>query len=95
MFFVCLCRNILKGKPIPSGEKGIYFAEAGLCTHKEYSQRLADAGYKLGCLSSPTITEATLDQVAKGFTNGNLLIAELSYGAKHALLFVSRFLRLV
>ncbi|KAH6611881.1 NAD dependent epimerase/dehydratase family protein [Boeremia exigua] len=81
MFFVCLCRNILEGRNVPAGEKGVYFTEAGSFTHREYSQRLADAGFKLGVLAAPAVTEATLDEVAKGFTNGNRLIAELSYGA--------------
>lgn len=81
-FLMCLCRNILEGKIIPSGEKGIYFTETGRYTHRELSQRLADAGYKMGLISSPTVTEASLEEIANGFTNGNRLIAEISYGAK-------------
>lgn len=80
--FLCLCRHVLHGTKIPSGEQGIYNAEAGSFTHREYSQRLADAGHEMGYLESPTVREAGLDKVAKGFTNGNRLIAELSYGAK-------------
>lgn len=81
-FLMCLCRNVLQGKKIPSGDQGIYFVETGRFTHREFSQRLADVGYKMGFVSSPTVTEASLDEVAKRFTNGNRLIAELSYGAK-------------
>lgn len=81
-FLMCLCRNVLQGKKIPSGDQGIYFVETGRFTHREFSQRLANVGYKMGFVSSPTVTEASLDEVAKGFTNGNRLIAELSYGAK-------------
>ncbi|KAF2623424.1 hypothetical protein BU25DRAFT_424934 [Macroventuria anomochaeta] len=81
MLFVCLCLHILEGTIKPSGEQVIYFTETGLFTHKEYSQYLANPSHKLGYLLSPTITEATLDEVAKGFTNGNRLTAELSYGA--------------
>ena len=80
--FLCLCCHVLHGTKIPSGEQGIYNAEAGSFTHREYSQRLADAGHEMGYLESPTVREAGLDEVAKGFTNGNRLIAELSYGAK-------------
>lgn len=81
-FLMCLCKNIHEGKKIPSGEQGVYFVETGRFTHREFSQRLADAGYKMGLIPSPTVIEASLDEVAKGFTNGNRLIAELSYGAK-------------
>jgi nucleoside-diphosphate-sugar epimerase len=81
-FLMCLCSNILKGQKIPSGKQGVYFVETGQFTHLEFSQRLADAGHKLGLISLPTVTKASLDEVAKGFTNGNRLIAELSYGAK-------------
>lgn len=88
-FLMCLCRNIHEGTKIPSGEQGVYFVETGRFTHREFSQRLADAGYKMGLIPSPTVTEASLDQVAQGFTNGNRLVAELSYGAKYVLLVLS------
>lgn len=78
----CLCRNILEGKKILSGQQGVYITETGLSTHMNYSQHLADAGHKLGYLTFPTVMKASLDEVAKGFTNGNRLVAELSYGAK-------------
>ncbi|KNG47662.1 nad dependent epimerase dehydratase family protein [Stemphylium lycopersici] len=64
---------------IGSGEFRRYTTQ--LFSHREYSQRLADVSHEMGYLDSPTVREAGLDEVAKGFTNGNRLIAELSYGA--------------
>lgn len=55
----------IKNEPLRDGERGIYFSATGRFTWKEWSQRVADAGFKLGALKTNEVRSLSLEEAAQ------------------------------
>lgn len=57
---------------LPSGKDGFYFVENGDQSWKDISERIRNAGKRLGAFESDDVGEVTLQEAADEFYEGDL-----------------------
>jgi nucleoside-diphosphate-sugar epimerase len=80
--YIVLLKAVLDGKSIPSGKKGVYFAESGSAPHLEMSTKIAKAGKELGLLPSAEVEHVDLETGAKLFGGWGPSMAEAGGASK-------------
>jgi hypothetical protein len=80
--YLVLLERVISGETIPSGKKGIYFAESGSNSQLEISQMVAKAGNELGLLPTDEVVHVDLDTGAKLFGGWGPSMAELGGASK-------------
>lgn len=75
--------TILKGKAVPTGRQGIYFAETQRHSWKDLTEAIAKAGYRMGRLASPVAESITLQEAAAKYTGGDQHLAEVGLASKY------------
>lgn len=91
-FFLLLLEKIYEGANVPSGRRGMYFCETGEHTHQEMSQRLLDAGIKMGIFEASGLQSVSLEDAANAWAGGNKARVELAFGSKCAIISLINFL---
>lgn len=82
LLYELLLAKVLAGDDIPSGKRGVYFAETGDYTWLQLSQGLADELAKQGVLKSNEVKHLSLQEAADLWSRGNVQIAELGFASK-------------
>ena len=67
----------INNEPLRDGEHGIYFSATGRFTWKELSQRVADAGFRLGALKTSEVKSISLEEAAPRWQWGGATFVEL------------------
>lgn len=67
---------------VPSGEKGIYFAETGEASWKSIAEEIGKIGKDLGKLETEKLQEIGLQEAADRWTGGSVMYAEAAYLSK-------------
>ena len=80
--FEIILGRLLKDEEIPSGSKGIYFAASLRHSWKQLAEGIAKAGVELGHLKSSEPKQISLEEAAKKYTGGDLLIAEVGIASR-------------
>lgn len=78
--YLVLLRRVVEGESIPSGKKGIYFAESGLNSQLEMAEKVARAAKELGLLPSDEVAHIDLGKGTQLF--GSPAVAELGGASK-------------
>jgi|SRR5688572_1228166 nucleoside-diphosphate-sugar epimerase len=80
--YLVLLKRVADGETIPSGKKGIYFAESGLNSQLDIAEKVATAGRDLGLLPSSEVENVDLETGAKLFGSWGPLMAEAGGASK-------------
>lgn len=83
--FELLVSKILRGETsnLPSGKKGIYFANTLRHSWKELAEGIAKSCYEAGRFGSPKTQSLSLKEAADIYTGGNEYIAEVGLASKY------------
>ncbi|KAL9000941.1 MAG: hypothetical protein Q9169_000425, partial [Polycauliona sp. 2 TL-2023] len=66
---------------MPSGERGIYFANTARYTWKEFADGCAKALFEVGAIKTKEVRKVGLEEAAKEWMGGQQLICELNFGS--------------
>jgi len=89
LLYEIILNNVLTGKDIPNGEKGIYFSGTGVHRWLDVSQKVIDAVHELGKSKTQTVKSVSLEEctvapnksfVELGFASNALTKADLARG---------------
>ncbi|OTB13432.1 hypothetical protein K445DRAFT_336417 [Daldinia sp. EC12] len=79
--YECLISKILKGDPVASGEKGIYFTVSGEHQWTDIAKSIAKEGHALGIFENSDVHSISLEEGAEKWLGGNKPYTEIVFGS--------------